>query len=118
MKRTTTSHAKITRPSYSDIFPRKRLFTQLDKTVGRHPVVWTTGPPGYGKSILVSSYIESRKLPCLWYQVDAGDGDIATFFYYMGLAARKAAPHRKKGLPLLTPESLPGLSTFTRRYFE
>ena len=36
----------------------------------------------------------------------------------MGLAAKKAKPGYKKPLPLLTPEYLAGISTFTRRYFE
>jgi ATP/maltotriose-dependent transcriptional regulator MalT/DNA-binding SARP family transcriptional activator len=66
----------------------------------------------------VSSYIESRCLPCLWYKVDEGDADLATFFYYLGLAAEKAAPRKRRRLPLLTPDRLPGLSVFAQRYFE
>mgnify|MGYP001567999601 FL=1 len=53
----------------------------------------------------------------LWYQIDAGDGDIASFFHYMGLAAKQAAPHKKKPLPHLTPEYLSGLQVFTRNFF-
>ncbi|MCX5906951.1 MAG: AAA family ATPase, partial [Deltaproteobacteria bacterium] len=34
------------------------------------------------------------------------------------MAAKKAAPRRRVALPLLTPEYLQGISTFTRRYFE
>jgi ATP/maltotriose-dependent transcriptional regulator MalT len=81
-------------------------------------VLWITGPPGCGKTALVSSYIEARRLPCLWYKVDDADTDIGTFFYYLGLAAAKAAPRRKKPLPLLTPDRLPGLSVFAKKYFE
>ncbi|MBI5406972.1 MAG: hypothetical protein HZA18_04675 [Nitrospirae bacterium] len=108
---------KITRPVYSRIFPRKRLFRLVDRAL-KKPIVWICGPPGSGKTILASSYIEARSLPYLWYRVDSGDADVATFFYYMGLADKKAAPYRKKGLPLLTPEYMPGLPTFSRRYFE
>ena len=64
-----------------------------------------TGPAGSGKTTTVASYLESRKLPCLWYQIDEGDNDIATFFYYMGLAAKKAS-RSTRPLPLLTPEYL------------
>jgi len=67
---------------------------------------------------LVSSYLEARKLPCLWYQIDTGDSDPATFFYYLGLAAKKTTPRKRKPLPLLTPEYLQGIPTFTLRYFE
>ncbi len=82
------------------------------------PVIFISGPPGSGKTSLVASYLKDRNLPCLWYQVDEGDADLATFFYYMGLAARKAAPRHKKPLPLFTPEYGLGAATFTRRYFE
>ena len=67
---------------------------------------------------LVASYLESRRRHSIWYQLDEGDGDIATFFHYLGLASRKAAPRFKTPLPHLTPEYLPGLPTFTRRFFE
>jgi DNA-binding SARP family transcriptional activator len=93
------------------------LYRHLDKS-RKAPVFWVTGPPGCGKTALVSGYIESRRLPCLWYKVDEADADLATFFYYLGLAAGKAAPRRKRRLPLLTPDRLPGLSVFAQRYFE
>ncbi len=109
--------AKITRPTISGPVQRERLFTILDDRMAK-PVVWLSAPGGSGKSTLVASYLDERKLPCIWYQCDAGDSDLATFFYYMGLAAKKAASKYKKPLPLLTPEYLAGIPTFTRRYFE
>lgn len=111
------SLTKITVPLSSDILPRERLFRLLDASL-RRPAVWVTGPAGSGKTTLVASYLEARKIPCLWYEADSGDGDIATFFYYMGLAAKKAAPRSRTPLPLLTPEYLMGIPVFARRYFE
>jgi LuxR family maltose regulon positive regulatory protein len=108
---------KITRPRISDVLERSRLFHLLDLK-RKAPITWISGPGGSGKTTLVASYLDARKLPCLWYRLDDGDGDIATFFYYMGLAAGKAAPRSKKPLPLLTPEYLLGIPAFTRRYFE
>jgi len=109
--------AKVTRPLSTGYFPRHRLYRLLDKA-RKAPLLWITGPPGCGKTALVSSYIESRRLPCLWYKVDEADADLSTFFYYLGLAAAKAAPRKRKRLPLLTPERMPGLSAFAQRYFE
>ncbi|MBP2676213.1 MAG: malT, partial [Deltaproteobacteria bacterium] len=109
--------AKVTRPVPVGYFPRRRLYSLLDKS-RKVPVLWITGPPGCGKTALVSSYIESRRLPCLWYKVDDADADIGTFFYYLGLAAKKAAPRKRRRLPLLTPDRLPGLVVFAQRYFE
>lgn len=111
------SIAKINPPRLSSsIFPRKRLFHLLDKCL-RLPAIWIAAPGGAGKTTVVASYIKARKLPCLWYQIDAGDGDIASFFHYMGLAAKQAAPHKKKPLPHLTLEYLSGLQVFTRNFF-
>jgi len=111
------SLAKITRPGATVLFPRKRLFRLLDQG-RRNPTVLVYGPPGSGKTSLVSSYLDARQLPCLWYRIDEGDADLATFFYYMGIAAKKANPLKRKPLPLFTPEYLQGISAFTLRYFE
>jgi len=111
------SPAKITRPTLSEIVPRERLFRLLDKELEK-PLIWISGPAGSGKTTLAASFLDARKLPCLWYYLDEGDSDIATFFYYMGLAAKRAAPRFKNPLPLLTTEYLGGVSTFTKRYFE
>ncbi|MFW6053074.1 MAG: BTAD domain-containing putative transcriptional regulator [Desulfosalsimonas sp.] len=78
---------------------------------------WVCGPGGSGKTTFIASYIEENQLPCLWYQIDEGDSDIAAFFYYMGLAGKGLASE-EKDLPLLTPEYALGISTFTRRFFE
>jgi LuxR family maltose regulon positive regulatory protein len=111
------SIAKITRPRLQKVLPRKRLFDLLDKGL-LTPVTWVTSPAGSGKTTLIASWLDAKKLPCLWYQVDQGDADIASFFYYMGLATQKAAPRYRKPLPFLTPEYLLGILTFTRNYFE
>jgi len=112
-----SSLAKLARPALTRVFPRERRFDLLDR-LRQQPVIWISGPAGCGKTTLASSYIETRRLPCLWYRLDRGDGDAATFFYYLALAARKVSPRAKTPLPLLTPEYLQGLSTFTLRYFE
>lgn len=96
------------------MLPRRRLFRLLDR---RGPVLWITGPPGSGKTALVSSYLESRRLAGLWYQVDEGDGDIASFFYHLGRAATRLARGGRRLLPLLRPENWLSLSTFTRLFF-
>jgi LuxR family maltose regulon positive regulatory protein len=110
--------AKLTHPVVATrVLPRKRLFALLDKKRKR-PVIWVSGPPGSGKTTLVTSYLEARKIPCLWYQVDKADADPATFFYYLGQAAKRASPRKKKPLPLLTGEYQQDIFAFSIRYFE
>jgi len=111
------SIVKIGRPVLVGHLQRERLFGKLDD-LQKHPIIWVTGPAGSGKSTLVNGYLEARKIPCLWYQVDKDDADIATFFHYLGLAAQKAAPRKKKPLPVFSPEYLPSISRFAGRYFE
>lgn len=117
MEQNAYSLDKLNRPSLISAFPRKRLFGMLDQ-LRKHPVIWVTGYPGCGKTTLISSYIEDRKLPYLWYQIDEGDADPATFFYYIGLATKTTALQEQKTLPLLTPEHVPDISKFTPRCFE
>ena len=64
---------------------------------------------------MVASYVEARRVPCLWYRIDEGDADVASFFYYMGLAVKRLS---RKSLPLFTQEYVHGLNVFTLRYFE
>ncbi len=119
-KRTPTRAAglaKITRPRLVQAYVRTRLFRQLDRA-RKCPAVWVTASPGAGKTMLAATYVEARRLRCLWYEIDTGDNDVATFFHYLGLAVSKAAPRRRSPLPALTPEYLPGLAVFARRYFE
>jgi LuxR family maltose regulon positive regulatory protein len=110
--------AKLTRPSSARSVPRPRLFERLNRERDRR-VVWLVGPPGSGKTVLVSTYLDHAPgLGGLWYQVDAGDLEPATFFHYLGLAAEALAPDRRVLFPALTPEYRPGFATFVRRYFE
>ena len=99
------------------VVERNRLFRQLDRA-REDPVVWIAAPPGEGKTTLVASYLRARPLKALWYQVDEGDADLATFFHYLGLGIQKAAPRYRHPLPHFTPEYLPGLPIFAQRFFE
>jgi ATP/maltotriose-dependent transcriptional regulator MalT len=108
---------KVTRPTLPEVYAREKLFKTLDR-LRQQPVIWISGPGGSGKTTLVSSYLDSRNLSCLWYQLDEGDKDPATFFYYLSKAAKKAFSHKKSSLPLFTPHFTRGLPAFTQWYFE
>lgn len=110
--------AKLTRPTLPRIFHRSRLFDRFDETRACCQSIWIKAPPGSGKTTLVADYLTQRRIGGLWYSVDAEDNDVATFFHYLGLGARQAAPHHTGTLPHLSPEYVPGLDAFARRYFE
>ncbi len=110
------SPAKISRPKTSDSFARTRLFKLLD-SARRKPLTWVMGPPGSGKTMLVANYLDHRRVLTLWYQADPGDADIATFFHYLGLAAKKAVPRQRRPLPACTSDRLADLDRFARQFF-
>jgi len=107
--------AKLTRPRLHAPIARERLFRLIDELRSR-PAVWIEGPPGAGKTTLVATYLDEADPPGIWYQLDGGDSDPATFFYYLRQAAFRFSP-RRKPLPLLTPEYLTDLLGFARRFF-
>lgn len=114
MKR-PVSLSKTTRPTPPGVIARERLFTLLDRR-RRAPVVWVSGPPGSGKTTLVSSYLESKKPRVRWYQLDKDDSDVATFFYYMAMASGSGT-EESAALPMYTREYHGDLGAFCRRFF-
>jgi ATP/maltotriose-dependent transcriptional regulator MalT/DNA-binding SARP family transcriptional activator len=108
---------KFTRPQPVGALSRSRLFRALDEA-RRRPAVWLAGPPGSGKTTLVSTYVRQRRLRTVWYRVQDDDADPATFFHYFGLAVAATPGKRAAALPHLTPEYLLNLPVFSRRFFE
>ncbi|RUM93955.1 MAG: hypothetical protein DSZ28_05715 [Thiothrix sp.] len=113
---TTNTTAKLRTPQLAKVYPWKRLYSELD-TAHTSGLVWISGAAGSGKTTLVSSYLTTRDISCLWYRIDEEDNDPASFFYYLAIAARKATHHQHKLLPALTSEFQTGIQTFARRFF-
>ena len=109
--------AKTSSPRLHRVVYRERLFRQLDG-LGDYPLTWVSSPAGAGKTTLIASYAQSLNIPVIWYRVDETDNDVASFFYYMGEAAKSLKKTRSRPLPRFTSEYRAGLPAFTRRYFE
>jgi len=109
--------SKIICPSTTKIIHRLRLFDVIDEARQQAKIIWVAAPGGSGKTTLVSSYLEKKQVAHCWYQIDGDDRDLATFFHYLGLAGKLAAPRRKQAAPKLTPEYQQGVPAFTRHFF-
>src|SRR5438067_6688194 len=118
MKPRRAALGKTTRPRLAGVLARQRLFAMLDERREASPVIWIAGPPGCGKTTLAASYLDHARIASLWYQLDEGDADPATFLYYLRLAAEELGQSAAEPLPLLAPEYHAALAVFTRRYFQ
>ena len=114
MNSRTTRLAKLTRPALAGAFSRTRLFELIDQHAGA-PVIWLAGPPGSGKTTLVADYTAQRALDGLWYQIDRGDTDVASSFFYLAEAARERG--RSAALPPFEPNYLGNIDVFARTFF-
>src|SRR6185369_6866396 len=87
--------AKFSPPKLKQPVMRERLFAKLDEGA---PAVWLYGPPGSGKTTLVASYLQSRGLKTLWFQVDSDDSEPSTFFHFLS-EAKQAVGSSRVALP-------------------
>jgi len=116
LSRYDTTLTKLTPPRLEGVYERRRLYNELDR-LKRSPITWVAAPAGSGKTTLVASYLAARKLPCVWYRIDSGDDDPASFFHHLALAVKKRQPRTRRPLPSLRPEHAGDLVAFARNFF-
>ena len=65
-----------------DLVRRDRLLTLMDGSLNV-PLTLVSAPAGYGKSVLVSQWMDSQVHPVIWISLDAGDGELRQFISYL-----------------------------------
>lgn len=73
---------KLHRPAVDGIHVhRPHLLERLDQRRGR-PLTLVSAPAGYGKSVLIRSWLESCDIPGAWVSLDKNDNDLRMFTAY------------------------------------
>lgn len=83
---------KLYRPRPPErLVKRRRLFQRLDEGV-EQPLTVVSAPAGYGKTMLVSSWLTEGAQPACWLSLDGGDDDLGIFLSYLVAAVQTVYP--------------------------
>ena len=94
-------------PTTGDHIHRLHLLERLDHRRQR-PLTLVAAPAGYGKSTLLSCWLESCNLPAAWLSLDEADNDLHLFIAYLLAAVQTVFPAAGKEIQsLLNAPELP-----------
>lgn len=108
----TSSIAKLLPPSLSRVVSRPRVAARIADNLAASSC-WLSAPAGYGKTTAVVDYLSGHAGRVVWYRIDEGDQDVASFFHDLSLALGDPAA----ALPLFGPEYAEQTQAFARRFF-
>lgn len=106
----TLIRTKLHRPRLGgDLVPRPQLLAHLECHRQR-PLTLISAPAGYGKTSLISSWLENSEWPSAWLSLDEYDDDLAVFLNYVIVAIHTLFPESlRETLALLNAPELPTL---------
>ncbi len=106
---------KLHRPPVAkDHLHRQHLLDRLNRNLHR-PLTLVSAPAGYGKSTLVSCWLEACDIPSAWVSLDENDNDLRMFLAYFLTAVQSIFPDTaRKTQALLNSADLPPLSILAR----
>ena len=97
-------HTKLNRPKISDdILIRPHLIEKLERS-SHLPFILVSAPAGYGKSMLLSQWLEQQENNYCWLSLDESMSDSATFLSYFAKVLRRASSAEMPGLNNLDQE--------------
>ncbi|UCH58466.1 MAG: hypothetical protein JSV61_09610, partial [Anaerolineales bacterium] len=72
----------------SDFVPRPRLVEKLSQGLNRK-LTLISAPAGFGKTTLISEWVNQSGLPVAWLSLDEGDNDLTRFLSYFASALKR-----------------------------
>ena len=95
----------------NDHVHRVRLLEKLNNNYQKNALTLVSAPAGYGKSYLVSCWLNESKIPYGWISLSEDDNDLRTFLEYLVAAVEKVSPEKlEKTSDLLQAAELPPVS--------
>ncbi|MDX2443142.1 MAG: response regulator [Bacteroidales bacterium] len=113
-KRTHVLYTKLHRPPLTDehIY-RYRLIEKLNYNLMK-PLSLVCAPAGYGKSMLLSSWLEKSKCPNVWISLSEDDNELWTFLNLLIAGINKIFPESMKNTgDLLKASELPPIKVLS-----
>ncbi|HUL73591.1 MAG TPA: LuxR C-terminal-related transcriptional regulator [Vicinamibacterales bacterium] len=81
-------------PSRPEFVERGRLLGRLDNALEQHRLMLVSAPPGFGKTTVVTQWLERQRVPTAWLALDASDRDPERFVRYLVAAIEDGTPLR------------------------
>ena len=102
-------------PGHSNDVPRPRLLAQLQASVAaERKLSLISAPAGYGKSTLVTGWLQMADLPVAWLTLDEHDNEFGRFLAYLHLTLQQLWPEVGHHLQTVLDEpQLPPLEEIT-----
>lgn len=98
-------------PAGNNIIHRSGLLTILDNGLSRK-LVLLSAPAGYGKTTVVSDWINQNKIPSVWFSLGYGDNDPVVFLSYIISGIQGIRPaFGQRALQLLSSPSTPSFES-------
>ena len=69
-------------PAGNNIVHRSELYEKLNTGLSRK-LILVSAPAGFGKTTVVSDWINQNKIPAAWFSLDNGDNDPVDFLSYI-----------------------------------
>ena len=106
---------KLHRPSLDkEIVPRSLLIARLEE-FGKRPLVLISASAGYGKTTLISNWLNEIDCPSAWLSLDEHDSSLPTFLHYLLAAVWTVFPDWDPNTrSMLTADSTPPVLTLAR----
>ena len=85
----------------SNYIPRRRLLSRLDETL-TNKLTLISAPAGFGKTTLLSIWVNETDHPVAWLSLDSDDNDLAIFLRYLIAAVQTISPEAgSTSIPIL-----------------